>query len=114
MSISKYKNKLRCQRKRKFENFHFYFYFSDRGRGRGTNSRSYSHSSMELLTGRNYFSGSDGEIEVTGDELIYPPGPQTTISNQAVLQNQGIASLYCFAYLMLYFTNTTTERIIFI
>ncbi|XP_042895037.2 teneurin-m isoform X2 [Parasteatoda tepidariorum] len=47
----------------------------ERGRGRGNGSgRSYSHSSMELLTGRNYFSGSDGELEVSANDIVYPPG----------------------------------------
>lgn len=44
---------------------------------------------MELLTGRNYFSGSDGELEVAGDEMIYPPGSQQPINQSAALPNQG-------------------------
>lgn len=62
---------------------------TDRGRGRGNNGRSFSHSSMELLTGRNYFSGSDGELEVAENDLVYNQGPQTTINPPAPLQNQG-------------------------
>lgn len=73
----------------------------DRGRGRGSNGRSFSHSSMELLTGRNYFSGSDGELEVAENDLVYSQGPPTAINTQAPLQNQGdiyINNLLC-AYL---------------
>lgn len=66
-----------------------YIFLIDRGRGRGSNGRSFSHSSMELLTGRNYFSGSDGELEVAENDLVYTQGPPNSINPQAPLQNQG-------------------------
>ena len=56
---------------------------------------------MELLTGRNYFSGSDGELEVAENELVYNQGPKTTINPQVPLQNQGDCLLHSLVLLSL-------------
>ncbi|KFM67977.1 hypothetical protein X975_00416, partial [Stegodyphus mimosarum] len=44
---------------------------------------------MELLTGRNYFSGSDGELEVVGDAIVYPSGAPASMNTTPPLPTQG-------------------------
>ncbi|GBN66588.1 hypothetical protein AVEN_41127-1, partial [Araneus ventricosus] len=65
-----------------------------RGRGRGnTNGRSYSHSSMELLTGRNYYSGSDEGLEVVENDVIYQSSTPPILNSSTAMPPQGVRKL---------------------
>ncbi|CAL1263020.1 unnamed protein product [Larinioides sclopetarius] len=67
----------------------------ERGRGRGNiNGRSYSHSSMELLTGRNYYSGSDEGLEAVENDVIYQSSTPPILNSSTAMPPQGKYSGY--------------------